>query len=132
MAIQIKQLGLESILYYRFTGDVTLNDINALAVDEAPYFAALPPDQCFGLIIDMTDLYTIVADLFPWLPHLRIVQDERICVAVVVGANPYLRALVISLGLTFSTRNFIFRDTLDEAINVLTTSSDPHLKPAGT
>lgn len=119
MAICIKQLGSEYILYYQFTGNLTLDDIDALAEAEQPYFAALSPCDCMDLIIDLTDLYTITTDLFPRLHTMRLVNNGQVCTAVVVGANPYLRALVISLGLTSGTREFIFRATLDEAFEML-------------
>ena len=46
------------------------------------------------------------------------------CVVIVVGANPYLRALAISLGLLSNQHAFIFRQTMDEALATLATDLD--------
>lgn len=59
-------------------------------------------------MLDLTDLYTIPAELFAPLQQTRLVRDRHVCVASVVGANAYLRALAISLGLLAAQHAFVF------------------------
>jgi hypothetical protein len=115
--IHVEPLG--SVLYYSFTGHLTLHDIEALNVDEAPFFTALPEGDYLGVIIDLSNLDTIAAELFPWLPRLRFVSDGRVQVALIVGANPYLRALVISLGALTGRQKFVFCHTVQDALDVI-------------
>ena len=117
MPIHVEPLG--PVLYYCFTGHLTLNDIEALNVDEEPHFTALPDGEYLGVIIDLSSLHTIAAELFPWLPRLRFVTDNRIRIAVIVGANPYLRALATSLGILTGQREFVFRSTVQDALDVI-------------
>ncbi len=118
MPIDVEQL-TPQYLYYTFSGQITLQDLDSLRIIEEPLFANLPDEACLGLILDFSDLDTIAAPLFPQLQRMRLVQDAHICIVVVVGANPYLRALTQSLGLGVSKYDFMFRQTVDEAINVL-------------
>ena len=128
--ISVETLKSSPCLYYRFTGHVAFEDFDALYAGEEPLFAALPEGRCLGAIADFSALETIGAPLFPRLQHMRLIIDARFCVVVVVGANSYLRALAISLGLTNDTREFIFRNTLDEALAVIQTH--PRLNPASS
>jgi len=126
--ISVETLTSDTCLYYRFTGHVRLDDFDALHAAEESACADLPGDRCLGAIADFSALETIGAPLFPRLQHMRLMTDARFCVVVVIGANSYLRALAISLGLTSGTREFIFRQTLDEALAVLRTH--PRVNPA--
>ncbi len=121
MPIHITPLASEFILCYRFTGHITHADLEALHQAETPFFDALPEGRCHSLVADMLRLDTIDASLFPQLQQMRMACDHSVCVVVVVGANPYLRALMISLGLVASTHGFIFRNSLDDALAVLGT-----------
>ncbi|MBN2303080.1 MAG: STAS domain-containing protein [Anaerolineae bacterium] len=119
MPIHIHQLASDYILCYRFSGHITHADLEELRVAEEPFFDQLPPERCHSIIADLSDLHTLDATLFPPLQEMRLVCDTRVCVVVVVGANPYLRALAISLGLTSSQHGFLFRSTVEEALAVL-------------
>ncbi|HEX3052346.1 MAG TPA: hypothetical protein VHP83_16920 [Aggregatilineaceae bacterium] len=116
--IDVEQL-TPQYLYYTFSGQITLQDLDALRTAEEPFFTHLPDKAFLGLILDLSDLDTIAAPLFPQLQRMRLVQDPHVCIVVVVGANPYLRALTQSLGLGISKYDFAFRQTVDEALNVL-------------
>ncbi len=112
-------------LAYQFEGRVTLADLDALRDAERPYFDAAPADVRISAILDFSGLDTISADLFPRLPHLRCIEDPRVRVVIVVGANAYLRALAISLGMIVSRPPFVFRRSLDEAMRDLTPPAGP-------
>jgi len=126
--IAVESLKSETCLYYRFAGHVTPEDFDTLHASEETICAGLPGDRCLGVVADFDALETIGAPLFPRLQHMRLMTDSRFCVVVVIGANSYLRALAISLGLTNDTREFVFRDTLDEALAVI--QNHPRLNPA--
>jgi hypothetical protein len=115
-------------LYYRFAGNVTPDDFDALQADEDAVCAGLPNDRCLGAVADFTALETIRASLFPRLQYIRMMTESQVRVVVVIGANSYLRALGISLGLTSDTRDFVFRDTLDDALAVI--QNHPRVNPA--
>lgn len=119
MSIHLSQLAPEPILCYTFSGHLTYADLEALRYAEDPYFAALPDRGGYDIIADLSALDTIDAALFPQLQEMRLVCDTRVCAVVIVGANPYLRALAISLGLVTQRREFLFRNTLTEALVLL-------------
>lgn len=119
MPIHIELLEPAGCLYYRFTGHITREDLDALRAAEEPYFDTLPNDQCCGLIADLSELDTIGPQLWLPLQQMRLVTDEQVCTVVVVGANAYLRALAISLGIVNYQREFIFRASVEEALAAL-------------
>lgn len=111
--------GAEPVLVYRFSGRVTLADLENLRAQEAPFFSELAPNECLKIMLDFSELYTIPAELFAPLQHTRLVRDRRVCIVSVVGANPYLRALAISLGLIAARHNFVFSATREDALQTL-------------
>ncbi|MBN1564929.1 MAG: hypothetical protein JXA10_13865 [Anaerolineae bacterium] len=121
MPIEIKRLEAnDHILRYHFAGNITAADLIALTAHETPLFAGLADDDCFSVIADWSQIETIAASLFSELQHLRLIRDaKKVCGVVVVGANPYLRALAISLGIITQQQRFTFRATLDEALRAL-------------
>jgi hypothetical protein len=123
--IHVEQLEQDSVLHYRFSGNVTLHDLDTLYRVEESFFAALAEEQCFNVIADLSDLYTIEARLFAELQQMRMVRDDGVCVVVVVGANPYLRAMAISLGMLSGKHEFLFRDRLDDALNEFRATPSP-------
>ena len=125
MAICIVAL-TSTTLAYQFEGRVTFDDLAALRDAERPHFEALPRDAHLSVIVDFSGLDTIPADLLPQLPHMRFVADPRVSVVIVVGANPYLRALAISLGMIVTRPPFVFRRTMDEAMRSLTPPPGPN------
>jgi hypothetical protein len=108
-----------SVLHYRFSGRLTADDLSAAAATEEPYFRAASQDNCLNIIADFTDLEMIPPDLFPGIQQMRLFSDERACRVVIVGANPYLRGLMISLGLLPPGRRFTFSGSYDEGLHVL-------------
>ncbi len=125
MAICIVPL-TPTTLAYQFEGRVTSDDLVALRDTERSYFETLAADTALSVIVDFSGLDTIPADLFPQLPRMRFVADPRVNVVIVVGANAYLRALAISLGMIVSHPPFVFRRTMDEALRNLTPPSNPN------
>jgi hypothetical protein len=120
MPIDIQRLESDgAILHYRFAGSITAVDLKALAALEIPLFAGLGGDQCFHVVADWSQIDTIAADLFPQLQYMRLTRDPRVCRVVVIGANPYLRALAISLGVIAQNNRFTFRASMDEALCLL-------------
>ncbi len=116
MPITVEAIPALDALYYRFSGQITHDDLNSAQEAEAPCFALLGEDGCITVIADMSGLHTISADLFPRLQNLRMVRDRRVCRVIVVGANPYMRALALSLGSFNGPHCFIFRSTLADAL----------------
>jgi hypothetical protein len=116
---------LDAALMYQFQGHLTLHDLETVSVLETPYFAALTDGQCLHVLVDLTEIDTIAPSLFPQLQQMRVVQDSHICVVIIIGANPYLRALALSLGGLNSQHEFIFCRTLDEALHLLKTRYEP-------
>jgi hypothetical protein len=107
------------ILQYRFAGKITPADLSVLAAREAPLFAGLGVNECFSVVADWSQIETIAAPLFPHLQNMHLIRDPKVCWVIVVGANPYLRALAISLGVISQNSRFAFRATLDEALRLL-------------
>jgi hypothetical protein len=110
---------IESALMYQFHGHLTLEDLESVHAAEIPYFAALQDGQCLNILADMTAIDAVAPSLFPQLQQMRMVTDEHICIVVVIGANPYLRALTLSLGGLNGHHDFIFCRALDEALHIL-------------
>lgn len=129
MPIHVQAFESSYVLHYRFTGHLTADDLKATAAAEEPYFAGLNVDDCLSIIADFTDLETIPPTLFPQLRQMRVFSDERVCWVVIVGANPYLRALAISLGLLSARRRFTFRNSYDEGLRVLGLGGNGHHQP---
>ena len=96
MPIIVERIDPDPVLVYRFSGRITLGDLEALRAQEAPHFSTVQPDDCLRIILDLSELYTIPAELFAPLQHTRLVRDRRVCVVSVVGANAYLRALAMN------------------------------------
>jgi hypothetical protein len=117
--ITIESLASGNILCYRFTGVISEADLVDVRRQEPPHFEGLPDDRCISIIADMTGIDTIAPALFPQLHWLRLVSDHRVCVVAVAGANPYLRALTISLVNLTGRHAFIFCNTFDEALSVV-------------
>lgn len=128
MSIWIEKTAASPYLCYRFSQTITLEDLDQLADLEEPYFAALGKDECLGIIVDLSAIDTIAVRLFPQLQQMRMLRDERVCAICVIGANPYLRAFTISLGLVHSNLVISFQQSIDEAISVL----DRHLQRASS
>jgi hypothetical protein len=120
-----------SVLHYRFNGRLTADDLNAAAATEEPYFRAASQDHCLNIMADFTDLETIPPDLFPRIQQMRLFSDERVCRVVIVGANPYLRGLMISLGLLPPDRRFTFSSSHDEGLRVLGLNGNGHHHSGG-
>lgn len=119
MPINVEAIPASNALYYRFSGRITHDDLDSVQDVEASCFAPLGEGQCVTVIADMSGLYTISASLFPRLQNLRMVRDHRVCRVIIVGANPYLRALALSLGNFNSERECIFRPAVDDALLTL-------------
>ncbi len=120
MPITIRRLDHDNVLHYCFHGAITHDDIVTLQETEAPYFAGLDDGDCLQIIADFSALETIAADLLPQLGQLRLLRDRRVCRTVIAGANPYLRAMAISLGtLARPDRRFTFSPTVDAALKLL-------------
>jgi len=112
--IAVRSLNDSRTLYYEFTGRITVDDLRQMAVDEDAYFRALKPADCLDVIADLSALETFPPDLFARLQQARLFAGRQICEAVIVGANAYLRALLISLGIITQRHPFTFRDSPDE------------------
>jgi len=104
---------------YNFAGHITHADLEAASEAEIAIFDSLPDHARLYIIVEMSDLHTISPNLFPRLQALRLVHDPRILYVFVVGANAYLRALALSLGLFNSPHEFVFCATLDEALKAM-------------
>jgi len=114
--INVESLPTSDTLYYHFSGHITHDDLDNAQDAEASCFAPLGEGQCVTVIADMSGLHTISASLFPRLQNLRMVRDRRVCHVIVAGANPYVRALALSLGSFNNPHRFIFRPTLADAL----------------
>ena len=120
MAIEIERLKSNApILHYRFAGNISGGDLDALTTHESALFSELANGECFSAVADWSHIETIPAPLFPQLQHMRLIRDEKVCRVVIVGANSYLRALAISLGVITRSDRFTFRPTLAEALYLL-------------
>jgi hypothetical protein len=124
--IHVEAFESGSVLHYRFSGRLTADDLSAAATAEEPYFRALGKDDCLNIIADFTELETIPPDLFSDIKRMHVFSDEQVCSVVIVGANPYLRALAISLGLFTPGRRFTFRNNYDEGLRVLGLGGNGH------
>jgi len=120
MAVLLEASAAEGVLNYRFSGPITAEDLDHLRGAEEAVFTALAPDACVNIIADMGAIDSIAPSLFAQLQRLRMVADPRVCMVVVVGANSYLRALAISLGVIAPRLHpYAFTETLDEARRLL-------------
>jgi hypothetical protein len=124
--IDVQPFESGSLLRYRFSGRLTVEDLSAVATAEEPYFHALGKDNCLNIIADLTDLETISPTLFSDIQQMRMFSDGRVCRVFIVGANPYLRALAISLGLLTSNLHFTFRNSYDEELHLLGAGGNGH------
>jgi len=104
------------VLVYEFSGRIALGDLETLRRLEAPAYDRLRSGDLLQVLLDLTHLYSIPAELFAPLQKSRVVSDPRVRVAGVIGANPYLRALATSLGLITLRRDFTFHPTRAEAL----------------
>ena len=130
MPIRVQSLSSNAyILHYCFTGDITATDLAQLGIDERTYYDKLSDDEVMSVVLDWSNLDTIPANLFPQLQNMRLVRDEQVYWIIVVGANPYLRALAISLGVITANRRFTFRSTYDEALVILGETPDEDVQP---
>jgi len=124
--ITVRSLEARHSLHYQFSGRITADDFDQAAAAEAPYFDALQPGECLNLIVNLSALETISPDLFGRLKQMRLFASDRVCWVVMVGANPYLRALVISLGVLNQQRRFTFQDRFDEGLRAMGLPSNGH------
>ncbi|GAB4421540.1 MAG: hypothetical protein Kow00106_18510 [Anaerolineae bacterium] len=120
MPVDLKPYGDKGILYYRFWGPITADDLQAAIQSEGALFAELPAEGSVTGILDMSELRTISPSLLAQLRSLRLLSDSRVCRVIVVGASPYLRALTLSLGgFGHNGHEFIFRSSLAEALQAM-------------
>ena len=120
MSIRIESAASGDALTYRFSGRISEDDMLKLRYAEDRYFASLPAGQCLNIIADFSEIDSIAPQLFPQLQRMRMVTEPRIGLVIVAGANSYLRALTISLGLVAgSVHNIIFSDSPESARSLL-------------
>ncbi len=130
MSITVQSLSSNAyILHYCFSGQITAADLAQLGADERTFYDQLADDEVVSVLLDWSQLNTIPAQLFPQLQNMRLVRDEQVYWIIVVGANPYLRALAISLGVITANRRFTFRATLADALHILGEEADPDTQP---
>lgn len=65
MPINVEAIPASDALYYRFSGQITHNDLDSAQNAEASCFARLGDDQRITVIADMSGLHTISVELFP-------------------------------------------------------------------
>lgn len=120
MPIALDVLDQPAALHYRFSGTISRDDLDTLQITEAAYFDALDDGDCMPVVADFSALDTVAADLLPQLGQLRLLRDPRICHTVIAGANPYLRAMAISLGIFAQTdQSLTFCASVDAAFDAL-------------
>lgn len=124
MPIQVQQSEFEGVLYYEFSGNIIADHLRQLADVEEPIFESLGAEECISILADWTDLETISPHLFPKLQQMRLFSDERVCRAVIVGANAYLRALAISLSVISQHHPFTFSDSYEAGLKALGIAPD--------
>ena len=125
MSIEIERLKSNApIFHYRFARNISAGDLDALTTHESALFDELDNGECFSAVADWSHIETIPAPLFPQLQHMRLFRDENVCRVIIVGANSYLRALAISLGVITQSNRFTFCPTLDEALVMLSEYAD--------
>lgn len=115
MPILFRPQPAAATLLYQFSGKLSLADLASLALLEEPHFQALEPGACLYVVIDVSGLETIAAAYFPAVEQLHMTRNAHVCMVSVVGANPYLRALALSLGMVHNRRTVEFYATLDDA-----------------
>lgn len=117
MPITLHRLDRNNVLHYTFHGAISLDDIDALQETENPIFSTFDDNTCVHVIADFSTLETITADLLPRLSQLRLLRDPRICRTVIAGANPYVRAMALSLGaFAQPDRRFTFSPSVEAAL----------------
>lgn len=120
MPITVQPLDQPLALHYRFSDPLASNDLVKVRDAELPHYNALQDGECLRVVLDLSALETISSDLLPRLARLRIMLDPRVCRVIVAGANPYLRAMAISLGVfNDNNREFMFCATLEDAVSAL-------------
>ncbi len=124
MAVLLESSGDEGVLSYHFSGRITPEDLDRARGEEDRIFAELADDACLNVIADFSEIDSIAPSLFPQLQRLHMVADPRVCMVVVVGANSYLRALTISLGVIIpQSHTYVFASTREEARQLLAAAS---------
>ncbi len=122
MTVSLEQLPSQPVLVYHFEGHVTLHDLMAVQAAEESLFSAVPERYRWHVILDMRTIDTIAAPLFPKLQQMHLARDPRVVRVVVVGANPYLRALVNSLDTAAPHHaSPLFCNTLEAALELVRT-----------
>lgn len=116
MPVNIQWFEPGRILVYEFSGRIRLSDLETLRHLETPFYNSLGADNDLVVLLDLTGLYSIPAELFAPLQQLRMINDLRVRAAGVIGANAYLRALATSLGLITRRHDFVFHSTRAEAL----------------
>ncbi len=120
MPITVEPLDHRLTLHYRFSGSLVNADLVQVRDAELPYFDALPAGECMRVVVDLSAVETISTDLLPQLARLRIMRDPQVCQMIVAGANPYLRAMAISLGVFNGNHHaLVFRPTFEDAVQAL-------------
>lgn len=120
MPVAIQPLDQPLALHYRFSDPLVDIDLVKVRDAESPHFGALQEGECVRVVLDLSAVETISTDLLPQLARLRIMLDPRECKVIVAGANPYLRAMAISLGVfNANGREFVFCATLGDAVTAL-------------
>ena len=120
MPIALQQLDHPTALHYHFSGAISRDDIDTLHHTETAYFDALNDDDRVAVVADFSGVDTIPADLLPQLGQLRLLHDPRVRRTVIAGANPYLRAMAISLGIfAQADQPFTFCSSVTDAFDVV-------------
>lgn len=125
MTIHLHQITCQPILHYQYEGSITLNDLIALEASEEPFYAALVTGERLHVIVDMRAIDTIAAPLFPKLQRMVQARKDRIGQIAVVGANPYLRALMKGLGAVIDYPNMLHCATPEEAVTLIQAQAVP-------
>lgn len=120
MPIVVRPLDQPYALHYRFSSPLASKDLVLVRDAELPHYDALHEDECMRVVLDFSSMDTVSMGLLPRLARLRIMLDPQVCKVIVVGANPYLRAMAISLGIfNGNGREFVFCATLGDALQAL-------------
>ncbi|NLX10553.1 MAG: STAS/SEC14 domain-containing protein [Chloroflexi bacterium] len=125
MPVEIQPVD-RAVLYCRFSGTITDDDLITLTRQEETFFSALPPDEAIDVIADVSTIDLLPARLFPQLIRLQNLYDSRLAHVAIVGATPYLRAMATSLGIMTSQQKYLFCDTLADAQKLFRAGQEPN------
>lgn len=119
MPIHLDTHHAPATLLYHFAGRITREDLDTLQAAEDACFSALDAGHPVCVIADMSQVDTIATQLLTAVQRMRFLNDARVDRVLVVGANPYLRAMAISLGGLAGKRPFAFYSSMDTALHAL-------------